>query len=355
MVPKTQKQWVIHGSNGFDSLEFQKEAPVPSIGDQDVLVQIHATSPNFRDLVIPKGLYPFPLKDRIVPLSDGAGIVVAVGSRVSRFNVGDRVATLVHQRHLAGPLDARGRESALGGQLSGVLREYGAFSEEGLVAVPNNLTLNEAAALPCAALTAWSALYGLEGRALKPGEIVLTEGTGGVSSFAVQFAKAAGARVIATTSSAEKAEQLKKLGADHVINYKENPEWGQLAKSLTPNNEGVSLVVEVGGPSTARQALAALKLNGLISMVGSISAFTSPGSNDTKEPTFLETVIHTCTVQGISIGSRMQFEAMNRAIEVNDLHPVLDARIFKLEEAREAYQYVWDQKHFGKVVIQVAS
>ncbi|RSL70907.1 hypothetical protein CEP53_001748 [Fusarium sp. AF-6] len=321
MIPTTQKQWIISGSDGFDSLEFQKEAPVPSIGDQDVLVKIHAASFNFRDLVIPKGLYPFPLKDGIVPLSDGAGIVVAVGSRVSRFTVGDRVATLVHQRHLAGPLDVQGRRSALGSELGGVLREYAAFSEDGLVAIPKNLTLNEAAALPCAAVTAWSALYGLEGRALKPGEIVLTEGTGGVSSFAVQ----------------------------------ENPNWGQLAKRLTPNNEGVSLVVEVGGPSSARQALAALKLNGLISMVGSIDAFTSPGSNDAKEPTFLETVIHSCTVQGIGIGSRMQFEEMNRAIEVNDIHPVLDARIFKLEEAREAYQYVWDQKHFGKVVIEVAS
>ncbi|RTE76736.1 hypothetical protein BHE90_008810 [Fusarium euwallaceae] len=355
MIPTTQKQWIIRGSDGFDSLEFQEEAPIPSIGDQDVLVQIHAASLNFRDLVIPKGLYPFPLKDGIVPLSDGAGVVVDVGSRVSRFTVGDRVATLVHQRHLAGPLDVQGRQSALGSELSGVLREYAAFSEDGLVAVPNNLTLNEAAALPCAAVTAWSALYGLEGRALKPGQIVLTEGTGGVSSFAVQFAKAAGAHVIATTSSAEKADRLKKLGADHIINYKENPNWGQLAKSLTPNNEGVSLVVEVGGPSSARQALAALKLNGLISMVGSIDAFTLPGSDDVKEPTFLETVIHSCTVQGIGIGSRMQFEEMNRAIEINDLHPVLDARIFKLEEAREAYQYVWDQKHFGKVVIEVAS
>ncbi|EEU43372.1 uncharacterized protein NECHADRAFT_45382 [Fusarium vanettenii 77-13-4] len=355
MVPKTQKQWVIRGTGSFESLEFQKEAPVPLIGDQDVLVQIHAVSLNFRDLVLCMGRYPFPLKDGVVPVSDGAGIVVAVGSRVSRFVVGDRVATMLHQRHLAGPLDLRGRRSAIGSENDGSLREYASFSEDGLVAVPNNLTLNEAATLPCAALTAWSALYGLEGRALKSGEIVLTEGTGGVSTFAVQFAKAAGAQVIATTSSAEKAEQLKKLGADHVINYKENPNWGQLAKSLTPNSEGVSLVVEVGGPSAARQALAALKLNGLISMVGSTSSFTSPGSDDAKEPTFIETVIHTCTVQGISVGSRVQFEEMNRAIEVNDIHPVLDARIFKLEEAREAYKYVWDQKHFGKVVIQVAS
>ncbi|KAH7268220.1 hypothetical protein FSOLCH5_008302 [Fusarium solani] len=355
MVPKTQKQWILRGSGSFDSLEFQKEAPVPSIGDQDVLVQIHAVSLNFRDPVLCMGRYPFPLKDGVVPVSDGAGIVVAVGSRVSRFVVGDRVATTLHQRHLAGPLDFRGRRSAIGSENDGALREYASFSEDGLVAVPNNLTLNEAATLPCAALTAWSALYGLEGHSLKPSDFVLTEGTGGVSSFAVQFAKIAGAKVIATTSSAEKSDHLKKLGADHVINYKENPNWGQLAKNLTPNGEGVSLVVEVGGASTSRQALTALKLNGLISMVGSVGAFASPGSDEATEPTFLETVISGCTVRGINCGPRVQFEEMNRAIEIHDIHPVLDARVFKLEEARQAYQHLWDQKHFGKVVIQVAS
>lgn len=211
-----------------------------------------------------------------MPLSDGAGVVVAVGFSVSRFQIGDRVATLFHQDHLAGPIDAKARDSALGSSLHGVLREYGVFSEQGLVSVPGNLNLLEAASLPCAALTAWSALYGLEGRALKPGDTVLTEGTGGVSNFAIQvrscrpkqtrlhalrlmsskFAKSAGAKVIATTSSDEKAKRLRDLGADFVINYKENPEWGQLARGMTPNDEGVSLVVEVGGPNTLRQVSA---------------------------------------------------------------------------------------------------
>ncbi|KAH7222685.1 uncharacterized protein BKA55DRAFT_668225 [Fusarium redolens] len=353
MVPQTQKQWVVRGSDGFDSLQFQTESPIPSIGDLDVLVQIHAVSLNFRDVIIPRGLYPFPLKDGLVPLSDGAGIVVSVGSRVSRFIVGDRVATLFHQHHLAGPLDSRALHSGLGGSFDGVLREYAAFSEEGLVSIPGNLSLLEAASLPCASLTAWSALYGLEGRALKPGDIVLTEGTGGVSSFAVQFAKAAGAKVISTTSAADKAERLKELGADYVINYKENPNWGQIAKSLTPNNEGVSLVVEVGGPSTARQALIAVKLGGLISMVGSISSFTSPGS-DAKAPTFLDAVYSCCTVRAVTVGSRLQFEEMNRAIEANDIHPVLDERVLELDQAREAYQYLWDQKHLGKIVLRIA-
>ncbi|KAF5712465.1 alcohol dehydrogenase [Fusarium globosum] len=338
MVPQTQKQWVVRGSNGFDSLEFQ--------------TGFHAVSLNFRDLIITKGLYPFLLKNDLVPLSDGAGTVIAVGSRVSRFNVGDRVVTLFHQHHLAGPLDSRGLHSSLGGAYDGVLREYAAFSEEGLVSVPSNLSLLEAASLPCAALTAWSSLYGLEGRALKPGDVVLTEGTGGVSSFAAQFAKAAGAKVISTTSSADKAEKLKELGADHVINYKENPNWGQIAKNLTPNNEGVSLVVEVGGPSTAREALDAVKREGLISMVGSIDSFTSPGS-DAKAPTFLDAIYSSCTVRAVAVGSRLQFEEMNRAIEANDIHPVLDERVFELDQAREAYQYLWDQKHFGKVVLRI--
>ncbi|KAH7125022.1 hypothetical protein B0J13DRAFT_647173 [Dactylonectria estremocensis] len=353
MIPQTQKQWVVRasGSGGFDSLQFETEAPIPHVGDRDVLVQIHAVSLNFRDLIIARGLYPFPHQDNLVPLSDGAGVVVAVGSTVSRFQIGDRVATLFHQDHLAGPIDAKARDSALGSSLHGVLREYGVFSEQGLVSVPGNLNLLEAASLPCAALTAWSALYGLEGRALKPGDTVLTEGTGGVSSFAIQFAKSAGAKVIATTSSDEKTKRLRGLGADFVINYKENPEWGQLARGMTPNDEGVSLVVEVGGPSTLRQALTALKLDGLISMVGSISGFTSPG--DTKEPTFLETVIGSCTVRGIAVGSRLQYEDMNRAIEANDIHPVLDGRVFSLAEAREAFEYVWNQQHFGKVILQV--
>ncbi|KAK7430442.1 hypothetical protein QQZ08_002961 [Neonectria magnoliae] len=351
MTPKTQKQWVVGTGQGFESLEFQTDAPVPSVGDQDVLVQIHAVSINFRDLVIAKGSYPFPLKENLVPLSDGAGVVTAIGPRVSRFKVGDRVAGLFYQHHRAGPIDARARNSALGGLFDGVLREHAVFSEEGLVGVPGNLTLQEAASLPCAALTAWSALYGLEGRALKPGDIVLTEGTGGVSTFAVQFARSAGAKVVATTSSSEKAKKLKELGADFVINYRETPAWGELARSFTPGKEGVSLVVEVGGTASLRQALTALKIDGLVSMVGTVGGYTS--QENEPEPTFMETVLGSCTVRGISVGSRLQFEDMNRAIEANDIHPVLDARVFKFEQAREAFQYVWDQKHFGKVIIEI--
>ncbi|KAF4457439.1 alcohol dehydrogenase [Fusarium albosuccineum] len=352
MVPQTQRQWVLSDKGGLDSLEFQQNAPIPSVGNRDILVQIHAASLNFRDLLLAKGMYPFPRKEKPVPLSDGAGVVVAIGPRVTRFQVGDQVATLFHQDHLAGSLDAKIRKSSLGGSLDGVFREYGVFPEHGLVSIPRNLSLAEAASLPCAALTAWSALYDPEGRAIKQGDIVLTEGTGGVSIFAVQFAKSAGAKVIATTSSAEKAERLKQLGVDHVINYKGNPQWGETVKALTPDEEGVSRVVEVGGSASLRQALTALKLDGVISMVGTISGFTDP-DNQPQEPTFLETVLNSCTVRGIGVGSRIQFEQMNRAIEANDIHPVLDKKVFKMDDAREAFEYLWDQKHFGKVIVQI--
>jgi len=183
---------------------------------------------------------------------------------VSRFKTGDKVVTLFNQGHLAGTLAAGMLATGLGGSIDGTLREYAAISEQGLVKVPSNLSLVEAATLSCAAVTAWNALYGLESRALKPGQTVLTQGTGGVSIFALQFAKAAGARVIATTSSAEKAEMLKKLGADHVINYKETPNWGEKAKELTPDGHGVEHVIEVGGPTTLAQSLNAIAFDGVI-------------------------------------------------------------------------------------------
>ncbi|UCK59194.1 hypothetical protein AFCA_002016 [Aspergillus flavus] len=308
MIPKTQKQWLVRGDKGFDYLEFQAEALIPSIGDRDVLVKSKGI--NFaasRSLNSTDADQHATSSGRIAefsPLAHTKGVVAAVGSRVHRFRVGNRVATLFHQDHLAGPLDAKSRTSALGSSLDGVLREYGVFTEHGLVNVQEDLSLLEASSLPSAALTAWNALYGLEGMVSRQGDTVLTEGTGGVSIFAMQFAKSAGAKVIATTSTAQKAERLKELGADY---------WGEPAKNSTPNKERVSAVVEVGGPASLRQAPTALRFEGSISML----------------------------------------EDMNRAIEVNDLHPVLDRQTFKLEEAREAYQYIWDQKHFGKVILEI--
>jgi NADPH:quinone reductase-like Zn-dependent oxidoreductase len=207
----------------------------------------------------------------------------------------------------------------------------------------------EASTLSCAALTAWNALYGLESRALKPGQWVLTQGTGGVSIFALQFAKAAGAKVIATTSSKEKADLLKKYGADHVINYKETSNWGEEAAKLTPGQKGVHHVVEVGGPSTMAQSLKAIAIDGVISIIGFI------GGGGAEQPTFLDCLNNICTVRGILVGSRLQMEDMCAAIEANDLHPIVDEKVFELKDLKEAYEYMWDQKHFGKLCVKVAA
>jgi NADPH:quinone reductase-like Zn-dependent oxidoreductase len=247
----------------------------------------------------------------VIPGSDGAGEVIAVGSQVTRFQKGDKVCTLFNQGHIGGSLDSLSLATGLGGVLDGTLRQYGIFNENGLVDMPSSLSYLEAATLSCAALTAWNALYGL--KPISAGETVLTQGTGGVSVFAIQFAKAAGATVIATTSSAAKAEKLKRLGADHVINYKETPNWGETAKALTRKGEGVHHVIEVGGAATISQSIKAIKIDGIISIIGFVG-----GSG--PEPSFLECLGNLCTVRGLLVGSRVQFEAM---VSFASLRPVL--------------------------------
>lgn len=284
----------------------------------------------------------------MVPASDGAGTVEAVGSGVTRFAKGDKVLTLFNQAHLAGSLDGYSVTTGVGGTIDGALRQYGAYDEQGLVRMPANLDFLQGSTLTCAGLTAWNGLYGLESRALKPGDWVLTQGTGGVSMFAVQFAKAAGAKVIATTSSAEKGEKLKALGADHVINYKTEPNWGEAAKKLTPGGRGVQHILEVGGPNTMAQSLKAISIDGVISIIGFLG-----GAKGEQQPTFLECLNNICTVRGVLVGNRMQFEEMNRAVEANDIKPVVDEKVFSLDQTKEAYQYMWDQKHFGKLCIKI--
>ncbi|KAI9649540.1 hypothetical protein NHQ30_002120 [Ciborinia camelliae] len=345
-IPKTTKTWKVQGQDGFDSLKYDTEAALPELGANDVLVKLHAASLNYRDLIIPKGQYPFALVDGVVPGSDGAGEVLAVGSKVTRFTPGAKVLTLFNQSHFGGSLDNLSSQTGLGGVLDGTLRQHGIFNENGLVDMPSSLSYLEGATLPCAALTAWNALYGL--KPLKPGDVVLTQGTGGVSIFAVQLAKAAGAIVIATTSSKSKAAKLKKLGADHVINYKTTPEWGAHARSLTPSSVGVTHIVEVGGPTTMVQSLKAIKFDGVITIIGFLG-----GDAKEKEPGFLDCLLNICTVRGVLVGSREMFEDMNRAIVANDIKPVVDQKVFELDELKEACQYMWDQKHFGKLVIKI--
>jgi NADPH:quinone reductase-like Zn-dependent oxidoreductase len=284
----------------------------------------------------------------VVPCSDGAGKVVAVGSKVTEFKEGDVVATLFNQKHQAGPVKPAGVASGLGGALDGALREYGVFPETGLVRAPSNTTANEASTLSCAYLTAWNGLYGL--KPLRPGDWVLTQGTGGVSIAAIQFARAAGAYVIATSSSDAKLESLKKLGANHVINYKTDQNWGETAKKLTTGGLGVDHVIEVGGPGTMKQSMLAIKLEGTITVIGFLGGATAENT-----PSTLDTLTHLCTVRGIIVGSRQQFEDMVRAIEASDIHPVVDKKVFSFEKAVDAYKYQWDQKHIGKVVIEVGA
>ncbi|KJZ74951.1 hypothetical protein HIM_05682 [Hirsutella minnesotensis 3608] len=351
-IPKTVKQWNVtkpDGSLGFDALKFS-EQPVPELGDSEVLVKMHAASLNYRDLVIPQGTYGVAtVPDNIVPGSDGAGTVIAVGKQVARFKPGDKVVTLFNQRHIGGPLNDEGRASGLGGSLDGTLRSVAAFNEAGLVRMPESLSPLEAATLPCAGLTAWNALYGLSDNQITAGQWVLTQGTGGVSIFALQFAKAAGARVIATTGSEDKMDQLRQLGADHVINYKQNPQWGAEAKKLT-GGVGVDYVIEVAGPQSMAQSLAAIKVSGVITIIGFVGGFTN------EQPGFLDCLRNLCTARGILVGSRAQMEDMCRAIDANPdkLRPVVDKKTFKLEEAREAYDYQWSGQHFGKVCIEIA-
>ncbi|CZR42832.1 uncharacterized protein FPRO_10135 [Fusarium proliferatum ET1] len=342
-LPKTTKGWAVVGQGSFDNLKFDTKQPLPVLSDNEVLVKFHAASLNFRDIMIAQGTYPFDVKPNIIPGSDGAGEVVAVGKKVTRFQEGSKVMTLFMQAYLGGPLTPMALGSAVGGSIDGTLREHGVFNENGLVDMPKNLSYLEAATLPCSALTAWNALYGL--KTLLPGDWVLTQGTGGVSISALQFAKAAGARVVATTSSAAKAQKLKELGADHVINYKEIPNWGEEAKRLTGG--GVDHVLEVGGAHTITESLKAVSLGGVVTIIGWIAG---PGETGPSFPQILSSM---AVIRGIVVGSRDQFEAMVRAIEAFDIKPVLDQHVFKLEGLKDAYQYLVDQKHFSKVVIKI--
>lgn len=347
MPPSTTKQWTVEGPNGFDGLKWNDKAEIPALGDHDVLVNFHYASLNYRDLIISLGKYPFPIGLPRIPGSDGAGTVVATGPRVTRFQKGDRVLTLFNQSHLAADITAADAGTGLGGNLDGTLRQYGAFEESGLVSMPTTLNFQQGSTLSCAALTAWNALYGVPGKSLKPGDTVLTQGTGGVSMFTLQFAKAAGARVISTTSSNDKAEVLKKLGADHVINYKTDETWGETAKKLTPGGKGCAHIVEVGGPRTMAQSLKAIRPEGTISIIGFLGGFSK------DQPSFLDCLNNMCTVRGVLVGSRLQFEQMNEAIDANGIKPVVDDKVFSLDETKEAYQYMWDQKHFGKLTIKI--
>jgi NADPH:quinone reductase-like Zn-dependent oxidoreductase len=317
------------------------ERPDPRPGTRELLVRVRATSLNYRDLMVLKGGGRGPTRQGIVPLSDGAGEVVAVGERTSRFAVGDRVIGCFHPRWFGGPIKPDYLSDRLGANLDGMLAEYAVVNEKAVVAIPGDLSFEEAATLPCAAVTAWVALTGH--RRVTAGDTVLTQGTGGVSIFAAQLARLLGARVIATTSSTAKAERLTSLGASAVVNYVETPAWHEEVMALTAG-QGVDRVVEIGGPDTLTNSIKALAVGGHISLIGSILS----RSGTRLDPLLLGG--RGMTLSSISVGSRADFEAMNRAIALHRLRPVID-RVFPFERALDAYRHFESRGHLGKVVI----
>ncbi|MCW2291274.1 NADPH:quinone reductase-like Zn-dependent oxidoreductase [Pseudomonas sp. BIGb0408] len=310
------------------------EEPTPQPGPGEVLINIKATSLNFRDLSIISGQSPFPLEEGRVQLSDAAGIVEAVGTGVTRFAVGDRVVNNFMPGWHSGSF--REFTPQYGTQLDGWMAEYRAVDQNELVAIPDSISFEDAATLPCAAVTGWNAVAGVG-----PQHSVLTQGSGGVSLFALQFAKARGAKVIATTSSAEKAQRLLALGADHVINYAENPNWGEQAKALT-DGRGVDRVVEVGGPGTFAQSLKAVALSGQVSMVGVLA--------QGEMPSYLEMFLTFARFQTIVTGNRQDLQDVIAAVAQNRIRPVIDSR-FSFDDGKAAFEHFGKRNLFGKVVI----
>jgi len=334
----------LRGSFGIDSLALVDQ-PRPTPGPGEILVKINAASLNYRDLLVVDGTFFPDLSFPFVPVSDAAGQVEQVGPSVTRFKAGDRVTTHFIQNWEAGPfthalLSSGHLNSTLGGPLPGILSEYVVLPERGLVTTPSYLNDEEAATLPIAAVTAWESL---RLGALRPGETVLVQGTGGVSLFALQFAKALGARVIITSSSDDKLTRAGKLGADVTINYKTNPEWWPLAKTAA-GGIGVDQVVDVGGPDTLNQSLRALKPGGFIAAVGLLT-----GTKCALD--VLTFLLRNARLQSLTVGSRQSFEEMNAFLEEHKLRPVIDG-VFAWSKTADAFRELKAGKHFGKLVLK---
>jgi NADPH:quinone reductase-like Zn-dependent oxidoreductase len=338
---KQMKGWRI-SSFGIENLE-AFESPIPKVGTGQVAVKIHAASLNYRDLMMVKGFYNPKMALPRIPCSDGAGEVVEVGEEVTDFKPGDRVAGIFMQRWIDGPPSAAKQKAALGGDVDGMLAEYVVLDATGVVHLPGHLSYDQGATLPCAGVTAWNAI--VTTAHTKPGDVVVIQGTGGVSIFALQFAKMLGARVLGTSGSDEKLERAGSLGLDNGLNYKDNPNWADWVLAET-DGEGADLIVEVGGAGTFAQSLKAVRVGGTIAQIGVLSQSTEPLQ---IAPVLRKQV----RVQGIFVGSRIDFLAMNRAISLNSLRPVIDC-VFPFAEARAAFQRMESASHCGKIVIRIA-
>jgi NADPH:quinone reductase-like Zn-dependent oxidoreductase len=338
-MPHTIKAYELQPRDGFDALT-QVERPAKALGPGDVRVRVHAVSLNYRDLTIAKGAKK--RKSPVVPTSDGAGEVIEVGAGVTRLAVGDRVAASFFPSWQGGGMSEQAHAGALGGGQDGMLAEEVVLPDAAWVKMPARLSFEAAATLPCAGVTAYHALF--EAAQLRAGDVVLVQGTGGVSIFGLQLARAAGARVIVTSSSAAKRERALALGADHVIDYKTETAWGDAARAWT-GGRGVDIVIEVGGPGTFDQSVAALRYNGTMSLLGVLTG--------TRGEVNTYGVFHKgLRVAGVYVGSVAMFEGLVRALEARQIDPIID-RTFGFGEVRDAYAYLASAVHFGKVVIRV--
>ncbi len=320
----------------------ERDEPKPEANE--VKVKFHAASLNYRDLMMIQGLYNPKLKRPLVPFSDGAGKVVEIGADVTKFKIGDKVTPIFMQGWLDGKIEVSKARTALGGDLDGVLREFGTFDENGLVCIPEHFSYEEAATLPCAALTAFNALF--ESGGLRSDDTILLQGTGGVSIFALQMASVLGNRIIITSSSDEKLEKAKKLGATDLINYKTTKDWDKSVLDLT-EKRGVDQIVEVGGAGTLAKSLNAVKMGGHIAVIGVLS-----GQGEINP---LNILMKAVRLQGIFVGSRQMFEAMNLMFcQHEHLKPVID-KTFEFGEVKDALSYMKSGSHFGKIVVKITS
>jgi NADPH:quinone reductase-like Zn-dependent oxidoreductase len=329
------------GGPSIEALTFE-EVGVGEPGPGQVLVAIKAVSLNFRDLLVATGRYGRRTTRRIVIASDGAGEVVAAGEGVTAFQTGDRVAGSFFQKWMSGRYRREYGDSALGGAIDGVLAELKVFDQQGLVRIPEHFSFEEAATLPCAGVTAWHAL--VPASRVQAGDTVLLLGTGGVSMFGLQFAKMHGARTIVTSSSDEKLNRARALGADETINYKKTPDWDKEVQRLT-RGQGVDIVLEVGGAGTFARSMNSVKASGHMAVIGVLSGVTETLS-------IAQILRESLRIQGIYVGSVEMFEAMNRAIAANGLRPVVD-RVFSFEQTADALHYMQSAQHFGKIVISL--
>jgi NADPH:quinone reductase-like Zn-dependent oxidoreductase len=337
----TMRRWVLKaGPRGPEGL-VQEQVPVPQPGPGEVRVRVRAVSLNRRDLMVLTGVYGRPSARDLVPISDGAGEIEAVGPGVDRWTVGDRVAATYFANWVSGPPHPQmGLGLGAGGE-DGMLAEYVVLPADRLVRVPSSLDWAEAATLPCAALTAWNALHG--GRPLQPDGQVLVLGTGGVSIFALLFARSIGARVIATSSQAAKLDRLRALGAADTVNYRDEPAWGQVVFARTG---GVDKVVEIGGAGSMNQSLAAIRPGGEVAMIGFLAKGGEP-----PDPYLL--MGKGAIIRGIAVGSVEMFDAMAGTIERTGLKPPVDRR-FAFDDSKAAYEAQAAPHLFGKIVIDLA-